>query len=238
MIPFVNIPHPTMAFNDPLIAIREHGKQWQHSLTHDKLLAIQSDHANWLIPGKLACGPYPGLDGVNFPNLEAAQTHLQNLVADGINTFVCMQSEYTTLCQQQPHPYFPQFEDYMHTAKQRLGITNLTQFHFSIPDQETPSSRPTFVAQLRSVCDAMCKGAVVYVHCAGGHGRAGLFVSCLLAAIFNSPDPDYIMTYVQRMHDARRAQDARCKGMLFVQSPKTPTQRAFVRDFITYLRFL
>lgn len=230
-----SIASPIMATIDPIISIRELGRQWQSTLTQEKLLQIQSDHANWLIPGKLACGPYPGLDGINFPTLTAAQHHLQSLLADGINTFVCLQSEYSA--HPQPHPHFPQFEDYAQTLK-HANCNNITFHHFPIADQECPPSKPVFVSQLRITCDAMMRGAVVYVHCAGGHGRTGLFVSCLLAAIFHIHDPDYIMTYVQRMHDARRIQDARCKGMLFVHSPNTIQQRAFVRDFITFLRFL
>ena len=212
----------------------------QDRMRPEKLLDIKSDHANWVIPGMLMCGPYPGLDGNNFPTIDTARTHLHNLFQDGIDTFVCLQQEVVSLEAGEKHPYFPMYENYAKTIQDAFPdiASKITYLHFPLPDQTCPTDRKQFLQQISTICTAILQGRKVYVHCAGGHGRTGVFVGCLLATMFTHVDADYVMTYVQHAHDKRRIPDTRCNHLLFVQTPNTPDQRAFVRDFVTFLKFL
>lgn len=219
---------------DPLVSVRYLGEQINPKITMENTLKIKSDFSNWVIPGKLACGPYPGFDGINFKTVEEARNNLKSLIDDGINTFVCLQSEYSE--NPQPHRHFPEFEDYKKTL---ANEKNISYYHFPVVDGDCPPSKPIFAQQIRTLCDIINNGAVIYIHCAGGHGRTGIFVSCLLAAIFKHFNPEYIMSYVQKMHDLRRIQDRRtASNAIIVLSPNSNKQREFVREFIIYLKFL
>ena len=214
-------------------------------LTSQALLTIKSAHANWVIPGRVMCGPYPGLDGINHPDLAAAESNLQALLADGIDTFVCLQAEIppvgTSPMPTSVTPYFPVFEHY-HTTVNRIHSTpaDLQFHHLPIPDQTTPA-KSVFVQHMTTLAEAYMAGRNIYIHCAGGHGRTGMYVAALLLAIFRRQPhvtPEYVLQYVQFAHDKRRIQDQRCSHMLFVPSPNTPEQRTLVHEFATYLSFL
>jgi len=208
-------------------------------ISKDALAAIKSDYANWLIPGRVMCGPYPGLDGVNFPDEDAAAEHLKKLLQDGIDTFVCLQEEILQLEQAQPHPYFPTYKNYSKTLREKLQANNIAFLHFPIKDQCCPEKK-VFVDHMALLCDAYMKGRKIYIHCAGGHGRTGLYASCLLLCLMRmkSIDAEYTMQYVQYVHDMRRQGDKRCRNMLFVRSPNSNEQREFVKEFANFLKFL
>lgn len=220
-----------------LVAARSLAQQGCIGSTYDD---AKSDHANWVIPGKLMCGPYPGMDGVNFPTLDDAKDNIKRLLDDGIDMFVCLQSEIEMLMNGSgnKHPYFPEFEHYMVTLRDNFRCADKIAYHeFRIHDQQCPT-KYHLVREVAVVCDAIMKGRNVYVHCAGGHGRTGLFVSCILQAIFAGHDTDTILSYVQHVHDRRKKHDMRCKNMMFVQTPNTREQRQLVRDFGTFIQFL
>lgn len=214
-------------------------------ITKDKLATIKSDYANWVIPGKLMCGPYPGYDGWNFGTLESAKAHLRGLLDDGIDTFVCLQEELALVDQGQSHVHFPKFENYKETLRGMLTaaeFAKITFLYMPMRDQTAPGDYKKFVGDIKQICDGLMQGRRVYVHCAGGHGRTGVYVCGILLAIYkNVPsafDADFIMTYVQFAHDKRRIMDARNAALLVVQTPNTSAQRDFVRQFHTYLRFV
>ena len=198
-----------------------------------------SPHANWLVPGRVMCGPYPGLDGHNFPTHADAIRNLESLIADSVDTFVCLQSETKRLRAGQ-HPYFPQYRDY------KLDILALNPgrtvrfLQFPVNDGEVPTMKD-LAEHVHTLCCAVARGRVLYIHCAGGHGRTGLYASCLLACMaFQSirsgrDDAKSIMAHVQAAHDSRRAHDVRCKHVPRVASPNTAEQRHMVHQFIRAL---
>lgn len=212
----------------------------QDRMKPDRLMDIKSDHANWVIPGLVMCGPYPGLDGNNFPTVDSARNHLHQLLQDGVDTFVCLQQEVIDLDAGGKHAYFPMYENYATTIRNAFPelASKVTFLHFPLPDQTCPKDHKLFVNQLGTVCSALSQGKKIYVHCAGGHGRTGVFVGCLMATMFVNVDADYLMTYLQHAHDKRRKPDVRCNHLLFVQTPNTQEQRAFVRDFVTFMKFI
>ena len=57
------------------------------------------------------------------------------------------------------------------------------------------------------------QGEVLYVHCWGGHGRAGTVAACLMA-ILDGLDPREALANTQKYHDTRlevRTADARTR---------------------------
>jgi hypothetical protein len=206
------------------------------NVSKDALKTIRSDYANWLIPGRVMCGPYPGLDGVNFPDEAAANIHLGQLVQDGINTFVCLQDEMMQLERGQPHPYFPKYANYANTLNKDPNIKFL---YFPVKDQCCPGNK-AFIDQMAQLCEAYMQGRNIYIHCAGGHGRTGWYAAALLMCLMRTKnmDAEYAMQFVQHVHDSRRIGDKRCHNMVFVASPNSNEQRQFVREFGSFLKFL
>ena len=219
-----------------LKSLQEYGNSV--NVNEDKLDIIKSDWANWLIYGRLMCGPFPGLDGINIKTIEDAKENLYNIINDGIDVFVCLQDEIKF---GKGHPYFLEYEDYSKTIRDVCREKNITKkilfLYFPIEDQRCPAHN-VFVSHISAIAELFMKGHNIYIHCAGGHGRTGVYVSCFLATLYKNKriDIDYFMGYVQFRHDKRRIKDRKCK-QYFVSSPNTKEQRSFVKDFSKFLKF-
>ena len=50
---------------------------------------------NWVIPGLVACGPFPGKDGLNYTTDDEVCANLRELREAGLDTFVSLQWEIT-----------------------------------------------------------------------------------------------------------------------------------------------
>lgn len=194
-------------------------------VTYDESQKTQtcSDYANWVVPGKIMCGPYPWLDEGhgkhrNFPTLATANANIEAIIEDGVNTFVCLQSEVD--------PY---------ATYGKLSIIPRI-LHFPMPNDTTPSPG-TFIEHLTILGNALAnEDAVLYVHCAGGHGRTGVYVACLLMMLFDDMIAQKALDLVQRFHDeGRRKVDARCPSGC--ASPVTPQQFELVRRFEHLLKW-
>lgn len=206
------------------------------NITKDALTKITSDYCNWIIPGRVMCGPYPGLDGINFVDEAAAQDNLKKIMADGINTFVCLQDEVLSLDKGESHPYFPKYQNYT----KNIATSNIRCIHLPLKDQSVPS-KPDLVKQMDLLAKEYLEGRNIYIHCAGGHGRTGIYVACFLLALFRNNKnitTDYLLQYVQFAHDSRRIQDKRVAQMLFVSTPNTTDQRKLVHDFAKFVEFI
>ena len=201
-----------------------------------------SPFANWVFPGKLICGPYPGLDGINFPTVTDAVDNLEALVSiDQVNTFVCLQSE---LPPQDPNVpgstqhviYFPKYENYAYTLAQRMGRKFVTYLHMPMDDQTTPSHADFLknIIQLLHLLNDPSR--VVYIHCAGGHGRTGLYIACLLIAIKNMCSKEALYT-TQLAHNTRVKHDRKVPHNYPSLSPSTELQCDFVRAFSGFWTF-
>jgi hypothetical protein len=215
-----------------------------------KTMKPRYEYANWVIPGRVMCGPFPGLDGINTPTLDEAHENIKAILQDGVNTFVSLQ----TSCETLGHPYFPQYKHYKDIIPPTLTCGFL---EYPMVDQSTPDKR-AFLRHMHELCEAYQQGRVLYIHCAGGHGRTGLYVSCLLMALafrrlidLSTIIPAYhgtidkraaseVMYYVQRVHDTREKKDKRAYsgGRVSVRSPNSDAQIVFVYEFAAYLSFL
>ena len=71
---------------------------------------------------------------------------------------------------------------------------------------------------------------VIYIHCWGGRGRAGLVGSCLLSLLWPEWNADQILNLIQAGYDTREGADQMPPALS--QSPQTESQRQFVRAFV------
>lgn len=204
---------------------------------------IKTDHNNWVIPGYVMAGPYPGQDGLNYPTEDSACTNLQGILADGINVFVSLCHELPPQTTEAPGTttcihYFPRYTNYAYLiARYRLSQAHMTYEHFKIKDQDVPSHEQ-LLAILTCIMTHLAQGKKVFVHCAGGHGRTGLVLATLLLALYNIDD-EYALYFTQHAHNLRRIQDKRCAHFIIpVRSPNSPVQFQMAREFSHFVAFL
>jgi Swiss Army Knife protein, DSP-PTPase phosphatase domain len=106
--------------------------------------------AYWVVPGKLAAGPYPG-----------RPERLSLLAAAGVDLFLDLTQagEYD----------LPAYEPPNGAEHRRIGVPD-----FGVPSVEGMRTI------LDTIDGALDDGRTVYVHCYGGIGRTGTAVGCLL----------------------------------------------------------
>lgn len=188
----------------------------------ENISAIKSEFSNWVIPGRLMCGPYPGFDALNFKTIEAAVENIKNIKADGINVFICLQEE----------------EQHQHGKPRYASMIwdNTSYFHFPIEDNKIPSHKD-FLNHLYIILEQLSKGKNIYIHCLGGHGRTGTYIAGILMLLygFNAKQALY---FTQYFHNTRRMLDGRSRGPIPCLSPENDCQIEFIKQFDSFLKFI
>eukprot|EP00980_Cylindrotheca_fusiformis_P005419 scaffold1157_cov122-Cylindrotheca_fusiformis.AAC.11 len=147
---------------------------------------------NWVIPNRLMVGQYPGQSPEPFaPNAKDIRQHIQSIVqCDAkVNMFCSLQSEIPPQDNSRAwkinngEVYFRDFhlrQEFPRPFKHYAPIVKLYNpdcrfLHAPIDDCDVPSSEGALTDLLMELLDAMDEDdRVVYVHCWGGRGRAGL----------------------------------------------------------------
>jgi protein-tyrosine phosphatase len=181
---------------------------------------IKSKYANWVIPGILMCGPTPGPSSY-CPVVDSCeyQENMDNIIADKIDTFICLQAELNP------------------ETSYRSLIRNpmITILHYSIKDETAPSKK-TFLYHMTQLLDLIREGKRIYIHCAGGHGRTSLYVACILACLYKEMRHfESVMYYVQSVHDMRQKQKKQFYGILPCMICCSSAQRELIKDFINII---
>ncbi len=185
------------------------------------------DFNNWIIPGLVACGPFPGMDGINYLNKKEVIENFKNLNQLGINTFICLQEEINPNLKLQPH-YQIAFPNYLHYFE-IPEIKNQNEYlHFPLVDQTFPSEGD-FQKNIEKILDILISGKKIFIHCAGGHGRTGIY-SAVLIYLLENCSIEEALSRTQVRHDSRKILDKRQKRQ--VLSPSTKNQFKFVHFFI------
>ena len=122
------------------------------------------------------------------------------------------------------------------------GLTsyNLSQnnimLHYPIEDRKIPYNTQTFILFIIRVIDHMKKlktDKKLYVHCRGGHGRAGIVVAVLLCAIYKI-DPTEALNLTTQYHFKRAEMRPKWRA---IGSPQTRQQKNFVIKLFSPLLF-
>ena len=175
-----------------------------------------TDESNWVLPGRLMVGAFPGVsDDRENDRL------LNSILSCGITTFVCLQREYDPDAPESAwrsgaaiRPYYPSAVAL--AARHHRG-RRLEFIHFGIEDCSVVED-DAVAAFSRSLADRLrCTDEVIYLHCWGGHGRAGTITCLLLHWLYGLNALD-AMARCQFVHDLRRVP-------IVVGSPQTQTQR-------------
>jgi|LakMenEpi03Aug12_release.lakeMendotaPanAssembly.Ray.scaffolds.fasta_scaffold27480_4 protein-tyrosine phosphatase len=184
---------------------------------------------NWIIPGLIACGPFPGIDGLNYLDEKEVNENISCLFQCGIDTFVCLQHEIT----QQDGTVgtidkkfiwaFPKFCNYSYLIKDPL----IKYLYFPIIDQSVPTMTD-FITNIDNILNEILKGRKIFIHCAGGHGRTGIYAAALIY-LFEKCSLVEALKRTQDRHDSRIELDKRQKSK--VCSPSNKLQVEFVEQF-------
>lgn len=189
-----------------------------------------TDESNWVVKGKLMVGAYPG--DINDKKNEELLTKILNC---GVTTFACLQEEYDNEIAE------PIWRDNMGLRPYFKDVEKMISNKTNYPCLTTPVTHTNFVQLKIKDCNivddgvslkfakklvkAIYDGEVVYLHCWGGHGRAGVVASIMLHLMFNLT-AFQSMELCQTLHDMRKID-------LHVCSPQTIKQRLQVTRIIT-----
>ncbi|EFN57179.1 hypothetical protein CHLNCDRAFT_143577 [Chlorella variabilis] len=185
--------------------------------------------SNWIIKGRLLAGAYPA-------SLDDAETQriLTTLLELGVNTFVCLQAEFSLHTPdaawrsgQGLRPYIKDAQQILirarETRSQRIMQDKLDFLHLPIIDGNVTSD----VALSRladDCCIRILRGERMYIHCWGGHGRTGTLVAVMLGRLY-SVTCAAALRFTQAFHDSRKFPQG-------VRSPQTTPQVAQVKRLL------
>lgn len=201
-------------------------------IVRDRVIPRTNEYAlgqfnNWVIPRFIACGPFPGKDGINYKTDEDVKTNLTELRDAGIDTFVALQCEISaqdgsngTVCNRFKWA-FPDFCNYSYYMREDSKVKYL---HMPLQDMTAPDAAE-FRTNINILLEELMQGRKLFIHCAGGHGRTGMYAAALISLLEVCSLQD-AFERTQYRHDARRVLDRRQKKA--VLSPSTDTQRSLV----------
>ena len=161
--------------------------------------------SSYFIPNKALFGSYPS---------QSAVAELEN---EGVSLFVNLTEESEGL------------EQY------RLS-NDSEMLSFPIPDRKTPTNTLDFSLFCMKIVLRLSNfknNQKLYVHCKGGHGRAGILVACILCYHYNI-EPIRALELTTRYHYERKEMRAKWRS---IGSPQTQKQKQFVIKLFEPLRF-
>lgn len=140
-----------------------------------------TQESNWLIRDSFMVGSYPDKPG-----------YMKAILDAGLKTFVCLNSEYGKMVNgnyYEPYGNFIPDENFIHEPIDDMKVAD---------DDKIRVLTNTIAERIR-------RGEKVYLHCAGGHGRAGTVASLVLHLLYPALTEMEILEYIQYAHDQRDA---------------------------------
>lgn len=205
-----------------------------------------TSESNWLIPGRLLVGGYPG----SYYNNPLETKKIQEaLINSGIDTFVCLNQEYG----KKNHIAYANSLNFINLFKE-ISEKNFNKeknfIIFPIVNMQTTNNKKV-IDLCKILYKKIKKGEKIYIHCSGGHGRTGTISAILLCMLYKIT-PDDAFEYMQYCHDQRSSRYTKIfynreildnetnNGIeikyLFVKgqvpTPQTSSQRKQVRDIV------
>eukprot|EP01012_Entosiphon_sulcatum_P064707 TRINITY_DN93539_c0_g1_i1.p1 TRINITY_DN93539_c0_g1~~TRINITY_DN93539_c0_g1_i1.p1 ORF type:complete len:306 (+),score=29.06 TRINITY_DN93539_c0_g1_i1:75-920(+) len=175
--------------------------------------------SNYLIRDKVIVGCYPCMLNANQRRHHYI-ADLKAIGATGVNVFVCLTAE-------APLNRIVYARDVQELFPDRAfrflycGIEDCKAFPIESLD-----------SLILSILHELARGSKLYIHCFGGHGRAGIVAACLLGIIYKL-NPKTAVEWTTRLHHAR---DDPCGGLVLPpDSPQTPWQKKQVAKYLEAL---
>lgn len=201
--------------------------------------------ANWVVPGHVLQGRHPG------SGRGSTKERVRSILEDGgVDTFVCLQAELppsalgsavTTLggseiWKTNPMPGFESYVEDTAAVSVESGREPPQLLHYGIEDMNTADSLDELVSVVTNLADRVRNGEVLYLHCWGGKGRAGLVASCLLGILYQG-DKGALLDAEDALERIQAYCGLRNRGIgAQIRSPETDGQKAQVHDFYNLLQ--
>ena len=170
----------------------------------------------WIEFGKVLGGPFPGSQ-----DEDKAKVKISALLDLGVVAFVDLmeEKEFNYKSESEYEPYSGVLEN---LADER-GI-KITRKQFHVRDQDVPQSNEDMMDILNFINSFIEKGQLVYVHCAGGHGRTGTVAACWLMCRGLADGSDIALNtiVIARQHDEYLADH---------DSPENENQIQFLKNW-------
>ena len=109
--------------------------------------------------------------------------------------------------------------------------------HSPIEDLSTPSCNDDLLHLLSTLLQHLesdTDNNILYLHCWGGRGRAGLIGGLMGSLLFPELSSQEVLAWVQAGYDTRLGAKSMHPGLR--RSPQTEQQREFVREFVTLVK--
>jgi hypothetical protein len=107
--------------------------------------------------------------------------------------------------------------------------TDYTVLSFPIKDHKVPTNSIKFSKFIIHICELLQshETGLIYIHCKGGHGRAGLVVACIFCFMFKLT-PEASIELTTKYHNQRPFMKEYWRKL---GSPQTRMQKSFVHKF-------
>ena len=207
---------------------------------NDRLSLAQSngfgDYSSWVIPGCVMQGRNP------TTGRGSAFDRINTIVNEGkCSTFVCLQAEAApqdetengVLGGVEDWKTTPmKFDSYKEDVIQAISMSGNSQLqpsflHYGIRDFDVADSLEGLDRLIANLADRIRSGEVLYLHCWGGKGRAGLVSACLIGEFYDigaNEALERISAYA----------NLRVSPGTAIHSPETEAQKDQVRAFYQY----
>ena len=116
------------------------------------------------------------------------------------------------------------------------SLEDILYLSYPIQDRKYPVNAQhfsLFIMLLASTIKKLPNNKKIYIHCKGGHGRAGIVVACLLCFMYNMI-PETALDLTTQYHDERKTMRAKWRKL---GSPQTKSQKGFVIRICKPLHF-
>jgi hypothetical protein len=102
---------------------------------------------------------------------------------------------------------------------------------YPISDRCVPDNDEAFENLIGVVIKSIRDNEKVYIHCRGGHGRAGVVAAIVLSKLQPELTAEKILTAINEAHNQRTEMLPKWRKM---GSPQTKSQKTFVQQYLLY----
>ena len=132
--------------------------------------------------------------------------------------------------------YFFDFTNNSENLEKYEISTSSEYYNYPIEDMKYPTNYQTFgkfIINISNTIRNLKESQKIYIHCRGGHGRAGVVVACLLCYIYKI-SPEYALELTNKFHSERKEMKQKWRR---IGSPQTRSQKNFVMKFFKPIFF-